>query len=141
MDRHLLKVLGDRTGQPNPRPTPHIGHHLDVAVDALRQYRPLREPRDRPRLDHRLLGRPPGRQVPRRRRTLVRGVATLTGRERLREHRSRLVDLLRELRDRDQVDADTNDAHPRNTSSRYLLFAQALTACTRRFRQAWTPDR
>src|SRR5215212_4623388 len=85
--------------------------------------------------------RRPRCQVPRRRRTLVRGVAALTGRERLREHRSRLVDLLREIGDGDQVDADANDAHPRNTSSRYLLCGQALTACTRRFRQAWTPDR
>src|SRR6476661_2873305 len=141
MDRHLLQVLGDRTGQPNPRPTPHVGHHLDIAVDALRQHRSLREARDRPRLDHCLLGLPPGRQVARRRRTLVRGVAALTGRERLREHRSRLVDLLRELGDRDKVDADANDAHPRNTSSRYLLFVQALTACTRRFRRAWTQGR
>src|SRR6476469_7846857 len=51
MDRHLLQFLGFITVEPDPRPTPHVGHHLDIAVDALRQHLSLREPRDRPRLD------------------------------------------------------------------------------------------
>ena len=114
VDRHVLQVFGDGAGQPHPRPTPHVGDHLDVAVDALGQRRPLREPRPRPRLDHRLLGGPPGRQVPRRRRTLVRGVAALTGGERLGEHRSRLVDLLGEVGYGDQVDAYPDYRHRTN---------------------------
>ena len=81
-----------------------------------RQHRPLGEPRPRPRLDHRLLGRPAGRQVPRRRRTLVGGVAALTGGERLGEHRSRLVDLLGEIRNGNQVDPNSDYAHAPNAS-------------------------
>ena len=137
--------------QPHPRPSPHVGDYLDVAVDALGQHRPLAEPRTRPRLDHGLLGRPPSRQVPRRRRTLVRGVAALTRGERLGEDGARLVDLLGEVRNGDQVDAYPDYAHARKGSScrrpisqapHDLLFAQALmTARTSRPRPVVPPDR
>src|SRR6478735_2166082 len=138
VDRDVLQVLGDVSGQPDPRSPPHVGDDLDVAVDPLWQHRPFGEPRPRPRLDHGLLGRPPCREVPRRRRTLVRGVAALTGGERLGEHGARLVDLFCELRNANQVDPYPDYAHGRKASSSRSWGVQALTSvlCSSRKRSS-----
>jgi len=44
MDDDIGEMLGDLTGQPHFRATPHIGDHLDIPVETLRQHRTLREP-------------------------------------------------------------------------------------------------
>ena len=118
--------------------------HMSVTTSmsrwmSSRQHRPLGEPRARPRLDHRLLGRPPRRQVARRRRTLVRGVATLTGREGFGEHRSRLVDLLGELRNGDQVDPHSDDAMRWPDAYRDVANLSDGHGCRRRRRPAARP--
>ena len=45
------RVLGHGSAEPDLGPSPHVGHHLDIPVDAFGQHRALREPRTRPRLD------------------------------------------------------------------------------------------
>ena len=67
--------------------------------------------RPRPGLDHRLLGRPPGRQVARRHRTAIGRVAALARSERLGEHGPGLVHLLSEGGNGHQVDADAYHSH------------------------------
>ena len=113
-------------------PAPHIGDDLDVAVDALGQHRPLGEPRARPRLDDRLLGRPPRGQMPRSRRALVGGIAPLTWGERLGEHRARLVDLLGEVGDGDQIDPHPDYRHDRRYRTPMRAHIQIVVAEPRR---------
>ena len=116
MDDHVGEMVGNRSGQPNLRPAPHIGDHLDVAVNGLRQHRTLGEPGTRPRLDDGLLGGPARREMPRGEGTLVGGVAPLTRGERLGEYRAGLVDLLGKLGDGHQIDPDSHYRHAANLS-------------------------
>src|ERR1700754_961775 len=104
-------MLGDVPGQPHPRSSPYVGDDLDVAVDVLAQDGPLREPGAGPGLDHRFLRGPSCGQVTCRRRTLVGGVATLTRRKGFGEHRSRLVNLVGEIRNGDEIDPHADNAH------------------------------
>ena len=125
MDHHIGKVLGDLTGQSHLGPTPHIGDHLDIAVNGLRQHRTLGEPRARPCFDDGLFGGPAGSQVASGHRTLVGSITAFAGGKRLSEHRPGLIDLLGEIGNEHQIDPHANYRHGIKLAEVGAVVAQA----------------